>query len=129
VISKAIAPHHSNKIHVRKCIKVINFNCGAKSKYKHGDSPHIIKVSSSSTKIVEILVFLIQFMFTHRHSIVEFVTCNIQHDVVCMLPWSCKFMVWWIKNINFLLMGQDQKIWEFIMRKSFPSQLVYLVVI
>jgi hypothetical protein len=85
VISEAFAPHHCKKIHVEKCVRVINFNCGIKSKYKHGDSPHVIKVSSSSTKIVEILVFFVQFMFMHRCLIIEFVTCNVQHDVESMM--------------------------------------------
>jgi hypothetical protein len=64
---------HSYLEHKHKCIRVINFNCGAKSKYKHKDCPHLIKVSSSITKIVKILVFLVQFMFMHDPSIIMFV--------------------------------------------------------
>jgi hypothetical protein len=84
VISKAFALHHFNKIHVKKCIKVINFNCGAKPKYKHGNNLHVIKVSSSSTEIMEILIFHVQLMFMHHHLIAKFVICGVQHDVNCI---------------------------------------------
>ncbi len=82
MISKAFAPHHFDKIHVKKCIKVINFNCGAKSKYKHGNNLHVIKVNSSMTEIMEIPIFLVQLMFMHHHLITDFVVCRVQHDVV-----------------------------------------------
>jgi len=85
VISKAFAPHCFDKIHVQKCIRVINFNCGAKSKYKHEDCLHLIKVSSFITKIVKILLFLVQFIFMHRPSIIMFVACRVWHDVMCIV--------------------------------------------
>ncbi len=73
MISEAFAPHHFDKIHVGKCIKVINFNCGAMSKYEHRNNSHVIKVNSSSTKIVEIIIFHVQLMFMHHHLIANFV--------------------------------------------------------
>jgi hypothetical protein len=82
VILEAFALHHFNKVHVKKCIKVINFNCAAKSKYEHGNNLHVIKVNSFKTKIVEILLFLVQLMFMHCHLIIDFVVCRVQHDVV-----------------------------------------------
>jgi hypothetical protein len=57
VISESFASHHSNKIHVGKYIKIINFSCGAKSKYEHGDNPRVIKISLLSTKILKIATF------------------------------------------------------------------------
>jgi hypothetical protein len=84
VISEAFAPHHFDKIHVKKCIKVINFNCGVKSKYKHGNNPHVIKVNSYSIEIMEILFFLPQLMFMHHHLIAKFVIHGVQHDVNCI---------------------------------------------
>jgi hypothetical protein len=84
VISEAFALHHFDKIHVGKCIKVINFNCGAKSKYEHGNNPHVIKVNSSRTEIMEIFIFPVQLMFMHHHLITKFVIRRIQHDVNCI---------------------------------------------
>ncbi len=81
MILEAFAPHHFDKIHVGKCIKVINFNCGAKSKYEHMNNLHVIKVNSSSIEIMEILIFHVQLMFMHHHLITKFVICGVQHDV------------------------------------------------
>jgi hypothetical protein len=93
VTSESFAPHHYGKIHVGKCIKIINFSCGAKSKYEHGDSPHVIKISLLSTEIMEINVFPVQIMFMHHDSITKFVLFKVQHDVACMLLLLFKFMV------------------------------------
>lgn len=59
VILESFALHHFDKICVGKYIRIINFNCGAKSKYGHGDSSHVIKIGSLNTKIMEIAYFLI----------------------------------------------------------------------
>jgi hypothetical protein len=42
MISKAFVPHHFDKNSIGKYVKIINFNCGSKSKYNHGDNPHVI---------------------------------------------------------------------------------------
>ncbi len=84
VISESFASHHSDKICVGKYIRIISFNCGAKSKYEYGDSPHIIKISSLNTEIMEIATFPIQIMFMHCDSIVKFVICKVQHVVACI---------------------------------------------
>jgi hypothetical protein len=73
MISESFAPHDYDKIHVGKYIRIIHFSCGGKSKYEHGDNPHVIKISSSSTKIMEIVAFPIQIMFMHHDSITKFV--------------------------------------------------------
>jgi hypothetical protein len=54
VISKSFAPHHFDNICVGKYIGINNFSCDAKSKYEHGDSLNVIKISLSSTKIMKI---------------------------------------------------------------------------
>ncbi len=34
---------------------------------------------------MEILIFPIQLMFMHHHSIVKFIACKVQHDVACIV--------------------------------------------
>jgi hypothetical protein len=48
------------------------------------NNPHVIKVNSSSTKIMEILIFPVQLMFMHYHLIAKFVICGVQHGVNCI---------------------------------------------
>ncbi len=52
----------------------MNSNCGAKSKYEHGDNLHAIKINSSTNKLVEIFTFPIHLMFMHHDYVVKFVT-------------------------------------------------------
>jgi len=85
VISESFASHHFDKICVGKYIMIINFSCGAKSKYEHGDSPHVIKINLSSTEIMEIATFPIQIMFMFHDSNAKFVTCKVQHVVACII--------------------------------------------
>jgi hypothetical protein len=59
MISKSFASHHFDNIRLGKYIRINNCSCGAKSKYEHGDSLHVIKISSSSTKIMKIHDFSI----------------------------------------------------------------------
>jgi len=93
VISEAFIPHHFDKIHVTKCIKVINFNCGAKSKYKHGNNFHVIKVNSSRIEIMEIRFSLFNscLCITILLHILYFVKFNMM--LFILMSWSCKFMV------------------------------------
>jgi hypothetical protein len=93
VILEAFAPHHFDKIHVTKCIKVINFNCGVKSKYKHGNSFHVIKVNSSRIVIMEIHFSLFNscLCITILLHILYFVKFNMM--LFILMSWSCKFMV------------------------------------
>jgi hypothetical protein len=59
-------------------------NCDAKSKYKHGNNPHVIKVNSSHIEIMENHIFHVQLTFMHHHLIAKFVVCRVQHDVTCI---------------------------------------------
>jgi hypothetical protein len=93
VILEAFAPHHFDKIHVTKCINVINFNCGAKSKYKHGNNFHVIKVNSSRIEIMEIHFSLFNscLCITILLHTLYFVKFNMM--LFILMLWSCKFMV------------------------------------
>jgi hypothetical protein len=84
VILESFALHHFDKIYVGKYIMIINFSCGATSKYAHGDSPHVIKITLSSTKIMEIVTFPIQIMFMLRDLNAKFVTRKMYHVVACI---------------------------------------------
>jgi hypothetical protein len=51
MISKAFVLHHLDKICIGKYIIIINFNCGSKSKYDHGDNLHVINTCLHQHKI------------------------------------------------------------------------------
>ncbi len=84
VILESFTLHHFDKIHVGIYIRIIHFSCGAKSKYGHGDSPHVIKICSLSIEIMEISNFFIQIMFMHCDSIVGFITHKMQYVIACI---------------------------------------------
>ncbi len=93
VILEALAPHHFDNIHVRKCIKVSNFSCDVKSTIRAWDIPHLIKVSSSILKLWKFLFSLFNscLCITIRLQSLKLIEFNMM--LVILLSWSCKFML------------------------------------
>ncbi len=75
----------------------------AKSKYKHGNNFHVIKVNSSRIEIMEIRFSLFNscLCITILLHILYFVKFNMM--LFILMSWSCKFMVQWTKKYELFI--------------------------
>jgi hypothetical protein len=55
MVLEAFVLHHLDKICTHKYVKIVNFNCGSKSKYDHGNNLHVINTCFHQHKISFVL--------------------------------------------------------------------------